>query len=202
METDVLEGGHRVLHLQEFASPSLVADLWRHTQLADMWGLSTPAARGTAPQKMPERLALRCLEAIEYQGASGHSLGFHHDGDTHMTVSIMLSAAGDFEGGDFEIRRKLRPAGDLAYEKHRAERGDLLVWRGWDDHRVTPLVRGRRRVLAAEWRCCSAEDDSRPGEGRPDDSLTGFFSALRHDQSAAILHFALVRRNGPERLED
>ena len=181
---DEIDNGQRFLDLQAFASPAIIAEVWRLTQLADAWGL--------ADTGNTERLALRCLEALEYQGSSGHSLGYHHDGDTYMTVSIMLSDAGEFEGGGFEIRRKLGPGDGLSYEKHHAKRGDVLAWRGWDEHRGMPLVRGRRRVLVAEWRCCSAKDDTRPGEGRTHDSLAGLLSALRHDGSSAVLHMSLA----------
>ena len=202
---DHLEGGHHVLYLNQFASTSLIAELWRLTQLADVWGFtSTSFPHGGMATDSSGRLALRCLEAIEYEGSSKHSsIGYHNDGDTYLTVMVMLSTADEFEGGAFEARRRLRPGDEkLCFEQHTANRGDVMVWRGWDEHRVAPILRGRRRVLVAEWRCCDANDDSSPSERRPDDSVEGFASALRLDDSSAMLHFAFANFLYNERLSN
>ena len=70
-------GNHMVRFLQYFAKrhdSRLVDDLWNLTRQADRWGLTGSAS---AP-----RLALRCLEVIDYHADRDHVLGFHNDGDT------------------------------------------------------------------------------------------------------------------------
>ena len=70
------------------------------------------------------------------------------------------------------------------HERHSARRGELIAWRGWDDHRIHSVTRGTRRVLVAEWRCCSPANDTRPPLYRPEDSYLGFQAALGHDDAA------------------
>ena len=79
------EGGHRVTFLQHvaLAQKAFMAELWAIARRADTWR-ATSAAR---------RLPLRCMELIEYSSAANHSLGFHHDGDTFLTVAIVLEAS-------------------------------------------------------------------------------------------------------------
>ena len=56
---------------------------------------------------------------------------------------------------------------------------------------VNAVTRGTRRVLVAEWRCCSSEDDARPPYYRNDDDPQGFAAALTHDSDSPNLHQAL-----------
>ena len=75
---------------------------------------------------------------------------------------VALSTAGkDFEGGELEVRipqGRVHSVADLA-------RGDAVVFRGWDSHRVRALRAGRRRVIVAEWWLgpeCSGEEPRPP----------------------------------------
>jgi len=56
---------------------------------------------------------------------------------------------------------------------------------------VRAVTSGHRRVLVAEWRCCSAEDDVRPPHFRSDDTRAGFEAALGRDAAAPNLHLYL-----------
>lgn len=150
--TDKKKIGHRVLYMQSAVDDALLADLWQLTKRADVWGI-TDEFSGSS------RLALRCLEYIEYMAVDGHSLEYHLDGETLLTMSIMLSSRGDFYGGAFNVKGK-RQDGSECLDNKRASRGDLVLWRGWDDHGVAPVTHGMRRVLVAEWWCCSPADDA------------------------------------------
>lgn len=138
------EGGHEVLFLQKDVwdfDPSFVDDLWGISARADIWGSSANRS---------SRLALRVLEIIDYYGGSNegrpHSLGYHIDGATMLTIAVMLSSASDFEGGGFEIQHGSSEE-TLCTESVEADLGDLVGWRGWWLHRVAPITSGHRRVL-------------------------------------------------------
>eukprot|EP00928_Gymnodinium_smaydae_P079447 TRINITY_DN63379_c0_g1_i1.p1 TRINITY_DN63379_c0_g1~~TRINITY_DN63379_c0_g1_i1.p1 ORF type:complete len:623 (-),score=73.19 TRINITY_DN63379_c0_g1_i1:202-2028(-) len=103
------------------------------------------------------QLHLRCAEFIEYsakdEAREAPQLSWHHDGQTVITVAVMLTSSGsDFEGGEFEVRRL---DGTFALQRPwRADvvqRGDVIAWRGWDEHRVHPVKKGVRRTLVMEW---------------------------------------------------
>ena len=174
-DADGEQQNHQVQFLQYEADSALVSNLWEMTRRADGWGV-------TAQEAAAPRLALRCLEAIDYFAAKGHGLEYHDDGDTFLTAALMLSHPSEFAGGDFELRR------GNCIERHAATRGELMVWRGWDDHRVHALTRGRRRVLVVEWRCCSAANDTARPYARADDSYEGFLAAIARDAAAPNQH--------------
>ena len=138
---------------------------------------------------MNSRLALRCLYLIEYTGNAEDSIGYHQDGDTFLTTNIILSEPAEYRGGRFEMRRTgcVETYGGLGPDgKDTAlKRGDVLGWRGWDDHRVTPVLGGKRRVVVAEWRCCSATDDAKDPHSRPSNTLDGLRHALNRDPESA-----------------
>lgn len=185
--------GHEVTYLHQHASERLLAWLWDVVRAGNRgvptWGLAVHA-------ESPQRLALRCLEAIDYyvrivdgspeEGApSTQSLNWHDDGATLFTVAVALSTAGkDFEGGELEVGS---PHGSLQ-RVHNLRRGDAVLWRGWDKHRVRPVRSGHRKVLVAEWwhgPSCSAS------EQRPEDSEVLVREALRLDGESAVLHESL-----------
>ena len=182
------EGGHKVTFLQHFAleQPALMDELWRLSRKSDVWGVT----------KRPRRLPLRCMELIEYASANNHSLGHHHDGDTYLTVSVLLSTPGrDFDGGVVELVRKADAVSGLAdcTEEHRARIGDVLSWRGWEWHRVSPVTRGTRRVLVLEWWAPShAKEEADDALGRGGDSVAGLRESLRSDPQSATLHKILA----------
>ena len=175
------EGGHRVTHLKHaaLAQPSFLRELWLLSRRADVWGVTRQA---------DERLPLRCMELIEYSSAENHSLGYHHDGDTFLTVSVLLSTPGvDFDGGRLELTRP-----KSCTESHTARALDIIAWRGWDWHRVTPVTRGVRRVLIIEWWAPAhmAEESSASVE-RGRDSAVGLREALERDPGSPLLRQAV-----------
>ena len=133
---------HEVTYLQSFLAtddPKFVNELWRLTKATDPW-LQTPQSR----------LQLRCAELIEYHSSRNHSLQMHTDGETAVSVAVLLNQQGvNFEGGELEIHRHGHGENGtgLCSETHAADRGDVITWRGWDSHRVKPITEGRRKVL-------------------------------------------------------
>ena len=57
------------------------------------------------------------------------------------------------DGDDVRVAREEQPAltAVAAPRNCKAEyeprRGDLVAWRGWDEHRILPVTRGTRRIL-------------------------------------------------------
>lgn len=189
--------GHAVTYLNTVASSKVLLDLWTAAASADQaanWHIAdTLGLEGS-------RLQLRCFESIDYV-SEGHdaNIGWHSDGATLLTVAIMLSKPTEFEGGSFEIRRPLRtmPPHDCgnivsidSMGRGQASvalaRGDALVWRGWDEHRVAPVLRGRRRVAVLEW-WTDPETGPSAKNPRPDDSHRGWALAQRIDPLSAAL---------------
>eukprot|EP00435_Cladocopium_sp_Y103_P009231 s1476_g2.t1 len=83
----------------------------------------------------------------------------HYDVGSLITVDVMLEEAE--AGGRFQT---LEPSGRLL--SHRFKAGDALVFQGHKYHCVSPVKKGRRRVLVVElWRgrerCCGHRCDWR-----------------------------------------
>ena len=179
------EGGHRVTHLKQtaLAQPAFLRELWLLSRRADAWGVTSADAR----------LPLRCMELIEYASAENHSLGFHHDGDTFLTVAVLLSTPGvDFDGGRLELARATRASPDVCTEAHAARALDVVAWRGWEWHRVAPVTRGMRRVLVMEWWApAHAAEESRTSVERGGDSADGLREALARDPGSSLLRQAV-----------
>lgn len=140
--TKKVEGGHRVTFLQQVAleDEAFLDELWRVTQAADAWNATGP----TQPRRARR---LRCLELLEYDAAANHSLAFHIDGETLLTVSVLLSAPGvDFDGGALELRRATHGGAGECLERHeQSARFDVLAWRGWE---LRAAAAPRRRAVA------------------------------------------------------
>ena len=181
------EGGHRVTFLQNtaVAQPALMAELWALSRRGDAWGVTSR-----------RRLPLRCMELIEYASAKNHSLGHHNDGDTLLTVSVLLSTPDvDFEGGQLELVRRAdatRGVGECT-EAHMVQSGDVVAWRGWEWHRVSPVSRGVRRVLVMEWWAnAHAAEEGDAATNRGADSVAGLREALRLEPTSPLLHKLLA----------
>jgi predicted TPR repeat methyltransferase len=174
---------HTYLHMAMEDFPDVVDNLWTLTGVSnDVAGWGVASGRTSKP-------SLRCIEIVEYTARSHpapprHS-GWHDDGDTVFTVSVLLSEPGrDFEGGDIEFRRKLSEANPNVQVSPRF--GDAVIWRGWEEHRVLPVTRGSRRVLVAEWRLdakAASETDV-----RPPDSEEGLRRLQQLDPSSATIY--------------
>lgn len=193
------EGGHpprqfgnKATYLQSsaVATPSreggsLADALWRRTQSADVWGVTTKAA-----QRSRGRPALRVLELLEYDVGAG-ALGFHDDGETLVTGSLMLSNSGDFSGGEVRFRRVDPGRGGDRHCCISHRRGDICAWRGWERHRVSPITHGVRRVLVAEW---WAGPDAPAPTRRAGDSEMRLSAALELDPRALSLYLNIAQR--------
>lgn len=191
------DGGHEVTYLNQHAPRSVVDLLWGLGIGADVimptWGIKRRLKALGKP-------ALRCLESISYyvkahQTAAArrsdvlgdpNSLGWHNDGATLFTVVVAMGTAGsEFIGGELEIR-------NLEGRVHRIEdlrRGDAVVWRGWDTHRVLPVTQGRRNVVVAEWWLgpnCSRQDL------RPLDDVDTTRQTLSLDPVSVVLNALLA----------
>ena len=151
------EGGHRVTFVHDdLSAVSTSSDILQALQqlalLADKeagWNLTSNG--------IGDRLQIRCAEAIEYSEADTQTteyaerLSWHNDGETLITLAVPLSVLGsEFEGGEVEVLRRSESFGSSSWHA-KAGRSDALAWRGWDDHRVHPVTRGRRRVVVVEW---------------------------------------------------
>ena len=119
------------------------------------------------------RLTVRTIELLDYEHASD-SLGWHVDEQSAVTMLVMLTEPSEFEGAllQHEVRGRSGPVTSTM------TLGDVTVYRSHQAHRVTPLVSGRRKVMAIElWHDLDGSDvvfeqDSGTGEptaarGRP-----------------------------------
>eukprot|EP00435_Cladocopium_sp_Y103_P010807 s1476_g2.t2 len=112
--------------------------------------LATCSAHHTAGRSsLP---AVRVAEFHEMHPGGGLRDPNHYDVGSLITVDVMLEEAE--AGGRFQT---LEPSGRLL--SHRFKAGDALVFQGHKYHCVSPVKKGRRRVLVVElWRgrerCC------------------------------------------------
>lgn len=179
--------GHEVIFLHKDLSLEDRALLWECAKDADAvmkaWGGITTRLGATLP-------ALRCCEAISYSGLERYkdSLGWHNDGTTLFTVVVGLSSAGvDFEGGELEVQG-LEQQSQLVTD---LRRGDVVVFRGWDRHRVCSCRSGLRKVIVSEWwlgKECSDE------EVRPRDTEETARKIVELDKTSFEAHVILAQR--------
>lgn len=93
------------------------------------------------------RLQARCIELIQYNGASlAAPVEWHGDGGTLMTMVVMMSPDDAYWGGEVELY-----ANENLERYTHLQQADVLIWRGWTMHRILPVTSGRRDVLAVEW---------------------------------------------------
>eukprot|EP00746_Dinoflagellata_sp_MGD_P001734 gnl/MRDRNA2_/MRDRNA2_103294_c0_seq1.p1 gnl/MRDRNA2_/MRDRNA2_103294_c0~~gnl/MRDRNA2_/MRDRNA2_103294_c0_seq1.p1 ORF type:complete len:625 (-),score=119.52 gnl/MRDRNA2_/MRDRNA2_103294_c0_seq1:220-2094(-) len=176
---------HTYLHMAVKDFPDVIDNLLSITSRSDDvagWGVASVSE---------SKPSLRCLEIVDYTARSHHApprrSGWHDDGDTVFTVSVLLSQPGvDFEGGDIEFRRKPSGTDTKPTVRVSPSLGDAVIWRGWEEHRVLPVTRGTRRVLVAEWRLDSKAASET--DVRPPDSEEGLRRLLRLDASSATLY--------------
>ena len=181
------EGGHKVTYINPaaLAASKLVDD--GAAFIDEIWSLARRAELWHGAQ--PTRMALRCLEVIEYVADDRHSLGYHTDGATFLTMAIPLTRHGkDFEGGNLVVTR------DGCMEEVKGTLGDVMVWPGWHEHRVTPVTSGKRLVLVAEWWPATQTladgtvDDlhsDTDAYGRPGDTIQSYLAALETPLAAS-----------------
>jgi len=185
--------GHRVIFLDAQKGPlatSVVPQLQQVAKHAD-----NEAGWHLVDSQDGSELSPRVAELIEYEGVEedsrrSHALGWHDDGSTLITVAVALSEADAYEGGEFETYASEAAAGQSgAVTADRVLRGDALVWRGWERHRVRPVTRGVRQVLVMEfWK--QGRGVSKTVDRLPD-SAKSYRDALALTPTAAGLHAGL-----------
>lgn len=139
----------------------------------------------------PQPLVPRCIELIKYTSSAAgkndsESIGWHDDGATHLTVAVPLDERSSYDGGKIEVV-SVDGTTHVAWPR----RGDAVVWRGWDRHRVLPITRGERNVLVGEfWSERSGQAWNRM-DGRPLEDLQRYRDALKLDSRSAALQEGL-----------
>lgn len=211
-------GNQEVTFLHEEASEEQLALLWSAVRSAAQQVPST----GWKPSL--RRPTLRCLEAISYfsprelPGSASRAwdaplddpqeIGWHHDGATRFTMAIALTDAGQhFTGGEFDIRSARSWDWCEIVSHHSrcidtvsdAKRGDVVVWRGWDAHRVRAVHSGVRRVIVAEW---WEGDGADSNVERPVDSFALLQENLKLDPDSGLNMVLASHVADPDPAED
>lgn len=91
------------------------------------------------------------LQFTEYHGTSNGKYDWHHDvwwenprpHDRKLSVVIQLSPSESYKGGDFEFRMPHDPSDLIRFK----ERGSIIVFPSFFEHRVTPVTSGLRCSL-------------------------------------------------------
>ena len=117
-------------------SPSCVQLLM---SLADAMRTNDPRIGGFG-----EDLSVRCIELHTYHAGAGLMDRDHKDSGSALSMSVMLSEPGSFEGGEF-----LTWEGDTPIP-HMAAQGQGVLFRSEDYHNVSPVKSGVRQVLVME----------------------------------------------------
>ncbi|MGB0641574.1 MAG: 2OG-Fe(II) oxygenase [Myxococcota bacterium] len=90
------------------------------------------------------------MQFTEYAAEQGAQYGWHHDVqwngqsglDRKISVTVQLSDADEYEGGDFEFD-ELKTNADFR------SKGTVLVFPSYLRHRIHPVTAGTRRALVA-----------------------------------------------------
>ena len=90
------------------------------------------------------------MQFTEYTAEQGDHYGWHHDvqwggqsgTDRKISITVQLSGADDYEGGDFEFD-ELKTNADFR------SKGTVLVFPSYLRHRIHPITLGTRRALVA-----------------------------------------------------
>lgn len=88
------------------------------------------------------------IHYVVYPEDEGH-LTWHKDitdGQTmrrKLAMTVQLSNSSDYEGGEFQIWN----GGENSFETITRERGDVIVFPTFYQHRVTPITKGERKCL-------------------------------------------------------
>jgi len=100
-------------------------------------------------------LSVRCMELHTYVIGEGLTTVGHKDHGSVLSMSILLSNAGDFGGGQL-----MTWGAGSAPVMHAMERGDALVFPSLKTHNVSPITSGERQTLVIElWRGAANRSD-------------------------------------------
>ena len=112
--------------------------LWQYVEQANDKGF------GVAIERRAE------MQFTEYIAEEGAGYGWHHDVqwngqsayDRKLSITVQLSAADEYEGGDFEFD-EVKTTADFR------SKGTVLVFPSYLRHRIHPITWGTRRALVA-----------------------------------------------------
>lgn len=68
------------------------------------------------------------------------------DGMRKISIVVQLTDPSNYEGGDFQFRNY---GGGVETMKVLRQRGTVLIFPSWIEHRVTPVTKGKRQTLVA-----------------------------------------------------
>lgn len=105
---------------------------------------------------LDEHIGIRCAEVHTQQRGGGLPDPQHRDHGSLLTLDLMLSEEGAFEGGEFTTFDA-----DGRRKSHDFSRGSALIFLSLKRHGVRPVVSGVRRVLVVEF--WQGVDVARPG---------------------------------------
>lgn len=128
------------------AEPQLVAKLLQFAARA--WGKGGWSDVGgplEALQGGISNLSIRVMELWEYEAGGGLKDPYHFDVDSVLTIVVLLSESGDYDGGEFRTYED----GDV-HKVHPMERGDAICFVSHKYHNIAELTRGTRRSLVTE----------------------------------------------------
>jgi hypothetical protein len=94
-------------------------------------------------------LGIRCVEHLTY-GLKG-GLGWHDDLGSVYTMSVMLTAGDQYEGGELLLQRERGEHSNPVVGFQNAAFGDGYVFKSTWVHKVSPVRTGNRRVLVLEF---------------------------------------------------
>jgi|AntAceMinimDraft_5_1070358.scaffolds.fasta_scaffold79862_1 hypothetical protein len=128
------------------AEPQLVAKLLQFAARAwDKGGWSDVGGPLAALQGGISNLSIRVMELWEYEHGGGLNDPYHYDVDSVLTIIVLLSESGDYDGGEFRTYED----GDV-HKVYPMERGDAIGFVSHKYHNITELTRGTRRSLVTE----------------------------------------------------
>jgi PKHD-type hydroxylase len=91
------------------------------------------------------------IQYTEYLATEGGHYDWHHDVDWNndigydrkLSITLQLSSPDEYEGGDFEFSEVVSPGAETK------EKGSVLVFPSYLQHRVKPVTKGKRISLVA-----------------------------------------------------
>ena len=92
----------------------------------------------------PARLRLRCAELHSYAEGGGLLAPGHRDDGSTLTLSVLISEADGFGGGEFVTWRGAQPVA------HALRRGDAVLFHSCRAHNVAQVTQGLRQSLVVE----------------------------------------------------
>jgi PKHD-type hydroxylase len=95
--------------------------------------------------------AVADFQYTEYHGSQEAKYDWHHDvdwssdsgRDRKLSVTVQLSDPSDYEGGHFEFQEVVQPDSECR------DKGTVLIFPSYLQHRVTPVTSGVRKTLVA-----------------------------------------------------